>query len=525
MHLPADAALAQLSLDHLQHVVAIDSQSDELSPTIPTTPGQVRLADAVAEFHAALGATVERDDAANVIAVYPPRGRGVDKAPVALLVHLDTARGTQAVPSLHVLPAWDGRRIPFPRNPTICVDAPTYPAMAAFLGHDLVHGPGDFPFGLDDKLGLAHCMTVARVLAESPEIDRPPLLFVGRPDEEVGRHEAVLGLADLFARRGVRWAFTVDGILPYEINLENFNAAMASVTFPAGPPRPLAGAPFIAQIGGVNTHGATAAAEGHRGAPRLAAEWLAALDPQDAVIVDFASDALRDCDARVRLRVAPGAEPRVRAALAAVMDPHLRRGASWSLAPADPADLPAEGAAAEAMLRFVHRFLSSRPGFVLTAEDSAGHEGYTQPMRARPQDGALRLDVRIRDFDPAALERRIDHLRAEAGDLPVAVVHQYINMGPRLAAHPGLAEAAERAAHAVGVAARRLPIRGGTGVDPFLDRDIPVANLGTGYFAPESEKELTSLQLMAGHARWLLALVADLAAHGPPAHGPGTPAA
>ena len=54
---------------------------------------------------------------------------------------------------------------------------------------------------------------------------------------------------------------------------------------------------------------------------------------------------------------------------------------------------------------------------------------------------------------------------------------------------------------------RILPIRGGTGVDPFLDKGVAVANLGTGYFAPESEKELTSLQNLAGHARWLVALV------------------
>ena len=52
-----------------------------------------------------------------------------------------------------------------------------------------------------------------------------------------------------------------------------------------------------------------------------------------------------------------------------------------------------------------------------------------------------------------------------------------------------------------------MPIRGGTGVDPFLDNGVSIGNLGTGYFAPESEKELTSLQTMAAHARWLLALV------------------
>ena len=49
-------------------------------------------------------------------------------------------------------------------------------------------------------------------------------------------------------------------------------------------------------------------------------------------------------------------------------------------------------------------------------------------------------------------------------------------------------------------------------MDPFLVRGVAIANLGTGYFAPESEKELTSLQLMATHARWLCALVAEACA-------------
>ena len=84
-------------------------------------------------------------------------------------------------------------------------------------------------------------------------------------------------------------------------------------------------------------------------------------------------------------------------------------------------------------------------------------------------------------------------------------------MGPRLAPHPELVEWPRRAAAAAGIEPRILPIRGGTGVDPFLDRGIPVANLGTGYFAPESEKEFTSLQMMSAHARWLTGLVAEIA--------------
>ena len=80
-------------------------------------------------------------------------------------------------------------------------------------------------------------------------------------------------------------------------------------------------------------------------------------------------------------------------------------------------------------------------------------------------------------------------------------------MGPRLAERPELVRWATDAALELGLQAPKLPIRGGTGVDPFLDAGIAVANLGTGYFAPESEKELTSLQMLAAHARWLVGLV------------------
>ena len=514
MTAPDDDLIAQLSLRHLSEVVAVDSQSDERSQAIPTTEGQRVLADKIADFHRKLGAEVERDASANVLAAYPGRGRGVGRAPVALMVHLDTARGTAAIPKLELHRDWAGGPVPFPKNPGIQVSLATYPAMHAFAGHDLVHGPGDRPFGLDDKLGLAHCMTLATLLAERGEVDAPPLVFVGRPDEEVGRDEAVIELSKRLAERGVRWGYTIDGILPFEINVENFNAATASVLFPARPARVLATAPkpWVATIGGVNTHGATAAAEGHRPATRLAALWQAALDPAEAAIVRFTSDALRDCDAKVQLWIAEGAEDRVREALAAVMEPHLVRGASWSM---EPETTDAAGGASEDMLRWVHRFLSSDPGFTLAAEDSAGRDGYSQPYRAVPTEEGVRLDIRIRDFDPERLQRRIAHVRGLAGERPVESHHQYVDMGPKLAAHPGLAEAAARAGEAAGVATVTQPIRGGTGVDPFLEVGIPVANLGTGYFAPESEKELTSLQLMAGHARWLLALVEDLAEHGP----------
>jgi hypothetical protein len=73
---------------------------------------------------------------------------------------------------------------------------------------------------------------------------------------------AVEGLAALFAQEGVPLGYTLDGLLPYEVNVENFNAARMGLVFPDtplelhGPTRRT----VRVHLGGVNTHGATAKA-------------------------------------------------------------------------------------------------------------------------------------------------------------------------------------------------------------------------------------------------------------------------
>ncbi len=519
---PAD--LAALSRRHLESALRVDTQSDENSTTIPSTEGQKRLAEQLADFFGSLGATVERDEHANVIATFAGRGAGVDRRPVALMVHLDTSKGTRAVEQLNLLERWDGTRVPYPENPALHVDVETYPATREYLGQDLLYGPGTAPVGLDDKLGLAHMMTLAKILAEHREIDCPPLVMIGRPDEEIGRMAAVEGLAKLLAERGVAFGYTIDGILPYEVNVENFNAAQASLTFPDRPleEHPADGRLLAVRIGGVNTHGCTAREEGYRGAPRLTTEVLSRLDseqlvPRHVVPVGFVSDEGREADADVTFLADEAGRRALEHAIGAVVEPHTRRGASWRIVGDGPFDRPAPGGAALAMLRFVQRFIASRPGFVLLAEDSDGYDGYSNPYRALPTADGLRLDVRLRDFTDDGLTARKRHVGelAQRAGAECVIVDQYVNMGPRMAEHGYLVELARVAGDSVGVTVRRRPIRGGTGVDPFLDRGVPIANLGTGYFALESEKEFTSMQNLAGHARWLTALAEAIARHSP----------
>lgn len=500
----SDTDIAARARQHLESVVAIESASDEDSPSIPSTEGQAHLARYVGGFFGELGAEVEQDANGNVIASFAGRGRLADAEPLALMVHLDTAKGTEPLPTLQFAADWDGSALNWPGNPAITVDVATYPSLAGFVGHGVLHGSGAAPFGLDDKLGLTHMMTLSWLLHSNPEIPHPPLLLIGRPDEEIGRMEALHGLADLLATRGVRSGYTVDGIEPFEVNVENFNAAGASVLFPAEPADVGDRALVAVKLAGVNTHGATAYAEGHRAATRLASELAADLG-DIASVVGFRSDAHRDCDADVVF--ATSDEASLHAALDRVVADHRPRGAGWDAIPL-PADFSPDGAAGR-MLAWVERFMKSDPGFTLLAEDSFGHDGYSQPYRGFPVEQGLRLDVRLRDFTEKGLRQRIAHVQ-ELTTNTASITQQYVNMGPRLEGRPELVTWAQEAGKAVGREVPVLPIRGGTGVDPFLDAGVAVANLGTGYFAPESEKELTSMEMLAGHARWLVALVQQL---------------
>jgi tripeptide aminopeptidase len=496
--------LAAVGTACLEEVIAIDSQSDESSPTIPSSEGQRRLSDHLRRHFEALGYESEQDESANLLVRIPGNAEG---DAMALMVHMDTSRGTQAVPRLECVPGWDGGLVRYPRNERLHVSVQDYPALRMFVGDDLIHGPGEFPVGFDDKVGMSELMLLARILRDNSELPHPELWLVFRPDEEIGRMEAVEGLARNLQGKGVRFGYTIDGLLPFEVNVENFYASRAEVRI-AGEPLQAGARRFVVLVKGVNTHGATAKDEGYLNATVIFARAFARVaDRGDVVALDFATDELLEGDARIEFAATEEGE----AALAAALDTELasarRRGATWSIV-----ERKQGGDADDAAMRLhahLRRFLESPGPRPLLAEDSEGFEGYSAPHHVHREGGELVLLYRLRDFDAAELRQREAHVAsvADAAGLKAQITQQYVNMGPELAKHPALVRMAEEALRAISIEPKVLLIRGGTGVAPFLERAIPVANLGTGYFAPESEKELTSRQNLARHGLWLAQLV------------------
>lgn len=511
--------LAQNALQNLEAVVSIDSCSDERSSSVPSTQGQVKLTKALRARFEALGAQVEVDAFANIIARYDGRGAGREMPPIALMIHLDTAHGTKALPALYTHPNWDGAPLKLPGNPGLKVSVSRYPSLERYRGHTIVHGPGDAPFGLDDKLGLTHLLSLATTLSEllegHEELDLPPVWLIGRPDEEIGRDEALFSLAQTLAEAGVTRGYTVDGIEPFEVNIANFNGASAQVSLQQDSLERLhGGLPLSITISGVNTHGATAFEEGHRGAIRWLVELLGRGDLVGVRLCSFEPSEERECDGVIHLW-APDLMTAMatRAAIGELIDPHLPSGASYQFEEMDPiqaislhADL-----SLERLVTWLYQTLFVRPrSWPLLAEDSRDWDGYSHPASLALDGANWLLKWRLRDFERSGITSRVEWLRASLDTLEGASFdwsHQYENMADRLSGCPELISWAIAGAQAVGATAQVRPIRGGTGVDPFLDAGVMIANLGTGYFSPESEKELTSLELMVQHGAWLFALL------------------
>jgi tripeptide aminopeptidase len=210
----------------LVRYAAIDSQSDEDSPTAPSTAIQMTLARLLQAELAEIGAAdVRLTDYGAVLATIPATAPGPT---IGFLAHMDTApqfNATGVKP--RVIRGYNGGAVLYPDDPALVLTPEASPYLAEKVGHDIITASGLTLLGADDKAGVAILMTAARHLLSHPEIPHGTLRLAFTPDEEVGRGVDKRLPADL----GVDWAYTFDGGRVGEIEYETFSADAATVTF------------------------------------------------------------------------------------------------------------------------------------------------------------------------------------------------------------------------------------------------------------------------------------------------------
>jgi tripeptide aminopeptidase len=222
-----DAALAHELEDRLVRYCVIDTQSDENSPTTPSTGKQFDLLNLLVDELRQLGVSdVTLTAYGAVLGTIPANVEG--PAPtIGFLAHVDTSPGfnaTDVKPIVHR--AWDGSDIRFPDNAELVLTGSEHPYLASKLGEDIVTASGLTLLGADDKAGVAIVMGLAGILLNNPQIRHGPIRICFTPDEEIGRgvHE------DLPGDLNVDFGYTLDGAELGEVVFETFSADKATIT-------------------------------------------------------------------------------------------------------------------------------------------------------------------------------------------------------------------------------------------------------------------------------------------------------
>ena len=214
-------------LDRFLHYVTFDTQSSETTGVTPSTPGQRRFAEAlVAELQAIGLEEISLDENGYLMATLPAN---TEKAvpTIGFIAHLDTSPDLSGRDVKPRIVAYTGGDIVLNEAQRIVLSPDMFPELNDYVGQELVVTDGTTLLGADDKAGVAAIIEAMRELKEHPEWIHGKIRIAFTPDEEIGAG------ADHFdvEKFGCAWGYTIDGGQVGELEYENFNAAVAKITF------------------------------------------------------------------------------------------------------------------------------------------------------------------------------------------------------------------------------------------------------------------------------------------------------
>ena len=218
-------------VDRFLQYVKFDTQSDELTNMTPSTPGQMVFAEHLKKELENLGLTeITLDDNGYLMATLPSNlPAGHKEVPtVGFIAHLDTSpdmSGRHVAP--RIVQNYQGGDIELNSATGSVLSPNDFPELNNYVGQDLIVTDGNTLLGADDKAGIAEIITAMDYLLKHPEVKHGKIRVGFNPDEEIGQGAHKFDV-DLF---GCDFAYTMDGGEIGELEYENFNAAVARVTF------------------------------------------------------------------------------------------------------------------------------------------------------------------------------------------------------------------------------------------------------------------------------------------------------
>ncbi len=206
--------------------VQIDTQSDPLSKSNPSTEKQKNLSQVLAEELKQMGIKDAHMDEWGYVYASIPSSTDKEVPVICFCAHVDTApdcSGTGVQPITHN--NYRGQDIVLPDDPTQVLKMSEYPYLQTQIGNDIITASGKTLLGSDDKAGVAEIMDLANFLMTNKDVKHGEIKILFTPDEEVGRGTEKVDLKKL----GADFGYTLDGGEAGSLEDETFSADAVQV--------------------------------------------------------------------------------------------------------------------------------------------------------------------------------------------------------------------------------------------------------------------------------------------------------
>ena len=195
----------------------------------PSTPGQMIFAQYLEKELRSMGLEdITLDENGYLMATLPSNISDRKVPTIGFIAHLDTSpdmSGRHVSP--RIVENYDGMDIILNDTLNIVLSPEEFPELLHYRNQSLIVTDGTTLLGADDKAGIAEIISAVDYLKKHPEIKHGKVRIAFNPDEEIGQGAHKFDVK----RFGADWAYTMDGGEIGELEYENFNAAVAKVTF------------------------------------------------------------------------------------------------------------------------------------------------------------------------------------------------------------------------------------------------------------------------------------------------------
>jgi tripeptide aminopeptidase len=216
--------IAEPLIERFFRYLSVTSQSDASATALPSTPGQLRLAEMLeGELRAAGAADVHLGPDGILTARLPGTVRNAPA--IGFVAHLDTVDVGLSPDVRPQRLRFDGEDLALDAGRDIWLRVQEHPEVLPYRGEEIIFSDGTGVLGADNKSAVAILMTLVEEVGRTG-MPRGDVLLAFVPDEEIGlRGAKALDLA----RFPAAFAYTIDGGERGEVAYETFNAASARI--------------------------------------------------------------------------------------------------------------------------------------------------------------------------------------------------------------------------------------------------------------------------------------------------------